>query len=62
MNNNTYSYNFNNVEKYYNDKTYYAMIILILLFSIGFFLFIHLYCYNKCDFNRRSSYNSYNRI
>jgi len=60
MNNN--SYEFNDIEKYYNDKIYYAMIILILLFSIVFFLFIHLWCYNTCDFNRHNSYNSYNRV
>jgi hypothetical protein len=57
MNNNNNSYEFNDIDKYYNDKTYYVMIILILLFSIGFFLFIHLWCYNNCSFNRQNSYN-----
>ena len=62
MNNNIFSYELSNIDNLYNDKTYYVMIILILLFSIGFFLFIHLYCYNMCNFNRRNSYSSYNRI
>ena len=56
MNNNTLS----KLDTYYyeyNNKIYYMLIIFILIFSIGCFLFTNLYCKHiiccdKCNYDR----------
>lgn len=63
MNNTTFNYELINRDNLYNNKIiYYLIIILILLFSIGFSLFINLYCYGICCDCKKNNRHSFSRI